>query len=81
MSALALLNLLNELRKSVIMRGLPSIVPLFRNKFLNSTGTQILSFYLSHGIKILKNRIYGVKHLIFCHLLRKVIMNVIRLCY
>ena len=54
MSALALLNLLNELRKSVIMRGLPSIVPLLLKQVFkfNLTGIQILSFYLSHGIKI-----------------------------
>ena len=33
MSANVLLNLLNELRKSDKMRGLPSILLLFRNKF------------------------------------------------
>ena len=33
MSALVLLNLLNMLRKRDEMRGLPSILSLFRNKF------------------------------------------------
>ena len=33
MSAHFLLNLLNELRKSNKMRGLPSILLLFRNEF------------------------------------------------
>ena len=40
MSAHVLLNLLNELRKNDKMRGLQSILLLFRNKFnkLNNTG-------------------------------------------
>ena len=33
MSAHVLLNLLNELRKRGKMRGLPSILSLFRNEF------------------------------------------------
>ena len=37
MSAHVLLNLLNELRKSDKMRGLPGILSLFRNEFMNST--------------------------------------------
>ena len=39
MSARVLLNLLNKLGKSDKMRGLPSILLLFRNKFnkLNNT--------------------------------------------
>ena len=42
MSAHVLLNLLNELRKRDKMRGLPSIVSLFRNKFnkFNNTRAQ-----------------------------------------
>ena len=36
MSALVLLNQLNELRKSDKMRGLPSILSLFRNELKNS---------------------------------------------
>ena len=35
MSARVLLNLLNELRKRVKMRGLPSILSLFLNEFNN----------------------------------------------
>ena len=40
MSAHVLLNLLNEMRKSNKMRGLPSILSLFRNSFnkFNNTG-------------------------------------------
>ena len=36
MSAHVLLNLLNELGKSDKMRGLPSILSLFRNDLINS---------------------------------------------
>ena len=36
MSAHVLLNLLNELGKSDKMRGLPSILSLFRNELINS---------------------------------------------
>ena len=36
MSAHVLLNLLNELEKRDEMRGLPSIISLFRNEFINS---------------------------------------------
>ena len=44
MSAYVLLDLLNELRKSVKMRGLPSILSLFRNKFnkFNNSRARIL---------------------------------------
>ena len=35
MNAHVLLNLLNELGKIDIMRGLPSILSLFRNEFYN----------------------------------------------
>ena len=44
MSAHVLLNLLNELRKRDKMRGLPSILSLFRNKFneFNNTGARML---------------------------------------
>ena len=44
MSAHVLLNLLNELGKSDKMRGLLSILLLFRNEFNN------IRFYLSHDI-------------------------------
>ena len=52
MSAHVLLNLLNKLGKRDKMRGLPSILSLFRefNKF-NNTGAQNVRFYLSYEIK------------------------------
>ena len=60
MSAHVLLNLLNELRKRDKMRGLPSILSLFRNQFnkFNNTGAQMLdlgdnciqNFYLGRYI-------------------------------
>ena len=62
MSANVLLNLLNELRKSDKMRGLPSILSLILsllrkefNKF-HKTGTRTLyvRFYLSHDLILLK---------------------------
>ena len=40
MSAHVLLNLLNELVKSDKMRGLPSILSLFRNKFNKFNNTR-----------------------------------------
>ena len=44
MSAHILLNLSNQLRKNDKMRGLPSILSFFRNKFdkFNNTGAPIL---------------------------------------
>ena len=46
MSAHVLLNLLNELRKRDKMRGLPSILSLFRNEFnkFNKTRARMLDF-------------------------------------
>ena len=55
MSAHVLLNLLNKLGKRDKMQGLPSILPLFRNKFykFNNTSAQILdSILISYDIKI-----------------------------
>ena len=54
MSAYVLLYLLNELGKRDKMRGLPSILTLFRNefnKFYNYKSTNV-RFYLSYDIKI-----------------------------
>ena len=59
MSAHVLLNLLNELGKRDKMRGLPSILSLFRNEFnkFNNTRARNVRFYLSYDIKItLKSR-------------------------
>ena len=48
-SAHVLLNLINTLGKRDKMRGLPSILPFFRNEFnkFNNTGAQMLDFILS----------------------------------
>ena len=56
MSAHVLLNLLNELRKRDKMRGLPSILFLFRNEFkkiqYKSTNVRFyLSYYKFSGVK------------------------------
>ena len=48
MSAHVLLNLLNELGKRDKMRGLQSILSLFRNEFNKFNKTR---FYLSYDIK------------------------------
>ena len=45
MSAHVLLNILNELGKSGKMRGLPSILPLFRNKFTKLNYTDARMFH------------------------------------
>ena len=57
MSAHVLLNLLNKLRKSDKMRGLPSILSLFRNEFnkFNNTGVQMLDSVYHMTLKLLKN--------------------------
>ena len=55
MSAHVLLNLLNELGKRDKMRGLPSILSLFRNEFdkLNNTITQMLGsiYHMTNTLK------------------------------
>ena len=50
MSAHVLLDLLNELGKRDKMRGLPSILSLFRNEFnkFNNTRAHDVRFYLSY---------------------------------
>ena len=56
MSAHVLLNLLNELGKSDKMRGLPSILLLFRNEFnkFNNTGARMLDsiYHMTLKLKI-----------------------------
>ena len=47
MSAHVLLNLLNELEERDKMRGLPSILSLFRNEFNKFKSTNV-RFYLSY---------------------------------
>ena len=71
MRAQVLLNLLNELGKSNKMRGLPSILSLFRNEFnkFNNTGARIMLDYFFHmTLKLFLNHIFGVKTLGFCHM-------------
>ena len=54
MSAHVLLNLLNELRKKDKMRGLPSILSLFRYEFnkFNHAGARMLD-YIYHMATII----------------------------
>ena len=47
-SAHVLLNLLGKLGKRDKMRGLPSILSLFRNEFIRSRNTGARMFYLSY---------------------------------
>ena len=79
MSAHVLLNLLNKSRKRDKMRGLPSILSLFRNKFnkLNNTGARMLNSIYHMTLKLLKNHIFGVITSRDCHLLRNIIMDVV----
>ena len=73
MSVHVLLTLLNELRKRVKLRGLPSILSLFCNEFnkFNNTGAQMLDSIYHMTLKLLKS-----KNRRFCHLLRKVKVEV-----
>ena len=70
MSAPVLLNLLNELRKSDIMRGLPSILILFRNEFnkFNNTGARMLDSIYHVTVKLFWINIFGVTTLGCCHM-------------
>ena len=81
MSAHVLLNLLNKLGKTDKMRGLPSIVSLFRKNFnkFNNTRARMLDSIHHMALKLLKNHIFGMKTSRCCHLLRSVIMDVITL--
>ena len=79
MSAHVLLNLLNKLGKSDKMWGLPSILLLFCNKFnkFNKTWAQMIGSIYHMTLKLIKNHIFGVKTSRFCHLLHKLIMDII----
>ena len=63
MSAHVLLNLLNELGKRDQMRGLPSILSLFRNEFnkFNNTRARMLDS-IHHMTNTLKSHIWHKKH-------------------
>ena len=58
MSAHVLLNLLNKLRNRDKMRGLSSILSLYRNKFdkFNNTKARMLDSIYHMTLKLLKNR-------------------------
>ena len=60
MSVHVLLNFLNELGKSDKMRGLPSILSLFRIKF-NKFNNTMVRFYISYDIKITLKSIFAIK--------------------
>ena len=70
-----LLNLFNELGKRDQMRGLPSILSLFSNKFnkFNKTGAGMLDSVYHMTLKILRNFIFGVKTSRVSLILRNVI--------
>ena len=71
------MNLLNELGKRDKMRGLRSILSLFRNEFnkFNNTRARMLdSFY--HMTNTLKSH-FRHKNVIFFHYVRNVVMDVI----
>ena len=70
MSAHVLLNLLNELGKRDKMRGLPSILSLFRNKFdkFNNTGARMFDSICQMTLELFSNHIFGVKTSGFCHI-------------
>ena len=71
-------NLLNKLRKSDKMRGLPSILSHFRNKFnkINNTRARMLDSIYRMASVLLKHCIFGVKTSRYCHLFRSVIIDV-----
>ena len=79
MSAHVLLNLLNKLRKRDKMRGLPSILSLFRNEFnkFNKTRARMLDSIYHMALRLLRNPISGVKTLEFSHYVSNIIMDVI----
>ena len=63
MSAHVFFNLLNELWKSGKMRGLPSILSLFRNEFnkFNNTRARMLDYIYHMALILLWNLISAVK--------------------
>ena len=71
------------MRKRDKMRGLSSILTLFRNELnkFSHTGAGILDSFYHMTITLLKNHIFSVKTSRFCHLFRHIIMDVITLHY
>ena len=78
MSAHVLLNLLNELGKRDKMRGLPSILSLFRNEFnkFNNTRARMLDSIYHMTLEYL-NLLFGVNTSIVSLISHNVIMGVI----
>ena len=79
MSAHVFKNLLNESGKSDKMRGLPSVLSHFRstfNKFSNARACMSNSIY-HRTLRSLKIAFLACKNAKYCHLLRKVTMDVI----
>ena len=72
MSAHVLLNLLNDLGKRDKMRGLPSILSLFRNEFnkFNNTGARMIDsiYHMTNTLKSHFWLISGVKNVIILSL-------------
>ena len=64
MSAHVLLNLRNELGKRDQMRGLPSILSLFRNELnkFNNTGAQMLDSIYHMTLKFLRSHFWHETH-------------------
>ena len=71
MGAHVLLNLLKELGKICKMRGLPSVLSLFRIEFNKSknTGARMLGAIYHMTLKLIKIRVLGVEMSIFRHFL------------
>ena len=61
MSAHVLLNFLNKLKKRDKMRGLPSILSLFRNEFnkFNNTGARMLESVYHMTLKLFEGLPYA----------------------
>ena len=70
MSAHVLLNLLNEFGKRDKMRGLLSILSLFRDEFnkFNNTGVRMLDSIYHMTLTLFLFHIFRVKTLGFCHM-------------
>ena len=76
---MCLLNLLNELGEKYKMRGLPSILSLYRDEFniFNNTRARMLDSILSHDIYITLKSHFCRKKVYFCHYIRNDVMDAI----
>ena len=65
---------LNKLRKRDKMRGLPSILSLFRNKFnkFNNTGARMLDSFYHMTLNY-----FEISFLPFCYYVRNIVMDVV----